>query len=346
MRSISRPQSRGRSRPASGQAAVSSFAAAGRTRTPRPRARRPSRGQADERRERRVRAAVAVERALELGVGALERVVVPVEAAARLGGGDEQRNEDRAPERLVLADPLVGVRAREDARGRLVLERREGLARVLAQGEPPGPLLDEGADERPVLVERRAVRARVLLERDREVGAALELEAEVEERAEAEPAERREELRRARRPARASRWEVGCRTPGRTRGTVTPPPGSFLPDSRAPVRHARVVALRVRADPGPAAAARTAGPPVDRGASSARPHEPRGLPEHATQLVRRRARRAGARATARRRRAPRPSTCSRCRPRAAGRGAPRRPRACLRARASARPCRRGRAGRP
>ena len=35
----------------------------------------------------------------------------------------------------------------------------------------------------------------VLLERDREVGAALELEAEVEERAEAEAAERGEELR-------------------------------------------------------------------------------------------------------------------------------------------------------
>ena len=93
-------------------------------------------GQADERREGRVRAPVAVEGALELAVGALEGVVVPVEAAARLGGGDEQRDQDRAPEGLVLADPLVGVGAGEDSGGRLVLERRERLARVLAQGEP------------------------------------------------------------------------------------------------------------------------------------------------------------------------------------------------------------------
>jgi hypothetical protein len=70
---------------------------------------------------------VAVERALELDVGALEGVVVPVEAAAGLGRVDEKRDQDRASERLVLADALVGVRAREDAGGGLVLERCERL---------------------------------------------------------------------------------------------------------------------------------------------------------------------------------------------------------------------------
>ena len=134
-------------------------------------------GHADERSDGRVCAPVAEEGALEPRVGSLEGGVVPVEAAAGLRRGDEDRDEDRAPERLVLAHALVRVRVGEDPRGRLVLEDGERLARVLAEREAPGALLDEGADQRTVLVERRAVGAAVLLERDGDVGAALQLEA-------------------------------------------------------------------------------------------------------------------------------------------------------------------------
>ena len=50
-------------------------------------------------------------------------------------------------EGLVLAHPLVRVGACEDPGGRLVLERRERLSGILAQGHPAATLLDERADE-------------------------------------------------------------------------------------------------------------------------------------------------------------------------------------------------------
>jgi len=74
------------------------------------------------------------------------------------------------------------VGAREDPGGRLVLQRGERLEGVLAPGQPVGPRLDERADERAVLVERRPVGRDVLGKGDRQLGTLLELPAELEER--------------------------------------------------------------------------------------------------------------------------------------------------------------------
>src|SRR5581483_9118568 len=63
--------------------------------------------------------------------------------------------------------------------------------------EPVGARLDEAAHERAVLVERRLPVRRVLLERERELAAAVELADEDGEGAEAEAAERVVEMRRA-----------------------------------------------------------------------------------------------------------------------------------------------------
>jgi hypothetical protein len=155
----------------------------------------PPRGEADERSEGRVGAALAVERALEAGVGGAEGSIVPVEPAARFRGRPEKRDEDRAAKSLVLADPFVGMRAREQASRRLLLESGERFLSVIPVRQPPAALLDEGADEGPVLVQSRPVRARVLLERDGDVGPVLELERELEEGAEAKSAQGAVELR-------------------------------------------------------------------------------------------------------------------------------------------------------
>ena len=89
-------------------------------------------GDADERRDGAVRVAFAEERLLELRVGAVEGRVVPVEAAAALGGADEQRHEHAAVERAALVGRHALVGAREDARGRLALEVGDGGAHVVA----------------------------------------------------------------------------------------------------------------------------------------------------------------------------------------------------------------------
>ena len=146
-------------------------------------------GDPDERRDGRVRVPLAEERRLELGVRAVERLVVPVEAAARFGGGHQQRQDDRAEERVLFIRALTGVRAGEDPRGRLAAQVVHGQSRVLADRERGGARLEEGADERAVLVERGPSERRVLLEGEREVGAALELRAEHAERSEAEATE-------------------------------------------------------------------------------------------------------------------------------------------------------------
>src|SRR5439155_25448810 len=109
----------------------------------------------------------------------------------------EQRHQDRPAERLVLPDPLARVRPREDPRSRLVLERRERIVRIVSAAKSLGAHLDEGGDERAVLVERRSIRPAVLFQRDGDLGALLELEAEIEEGAQAEGAKRAEERRRA-----------------------------------------------------------------------------------------------------------------------------------------------------
>ena len=141
--------------------------------------------------------ALAVERALELLVGAREGGVVPVEAAAALGRAHEERHEhaavDGAP--FVAHVSLVGMG--EDPGGGLAQQVGDRVLDVDPGEEPLGPRLDEAAHERPVLVERRpAVRA-VLLEREGEVDAVLEIPREDGEGAETEAAERVMEVRSA-----------------------------------------------------------------------------------------------------------------------------------------------------
>jgi len=81
------------------------------------------------------------------------------------------------------------VSAREDARGRLAAQVVHGESRVLAGGERGCARLEERTDERAVLVERGTPELRVLLEGEREVGAAVELRAEHAEGSEAEATE-------------------------------------------------------------------------------------------------------------------------------------------------------------
>ena len=82
--------------------------------------------------------------------------------------------------------------------GGLARELLERDQRVVAAAQPIGALLDEVADERPVLVERGPVLADVLLEGERErLACVVELAQEVGERAERERAQGVMELRRA-----------------------------------------------------------------------------------------------------------------------------------------------------
>ena len=71
--------------------------------------------------------AVAEERILELLVGVRESRVVPVEAAASLGGLDEERDEDAAIDGAALVADVSLVRASEDPRSRLAQQIRDGV---------------------------------------------------------------------------------------------------------------------------------------------------------------------------------------------------------------------------
>ena len=74
--------------------------------------------------------AFAEECALELHVGARERGVVPVEAAAQLGRAHQQWEQDAAEEGLVLVGARPRVCAREDGGGRRALELLHGKLSV------------------------------------------------------------------------------------------------------------------------------------------------------------------------------------------------------------------------
>jgi hypothetical protein len=132
--------------------------------------------EADERRDRPVRAATAEQRLLELLVRPVERSVVPVEAAARLRDAEQQR-EQHALERFVAEESRGGLRAH-------VLHRELCVLPVL---ELARPRFDEVANERTVLVQGRAPTRSVLLERERQLRV---LRREHVERAEAEAAKR------------------------------------------------------------------------------------------------------------------------------------------------------------
>ena len=87
------------------------------------------------------------------------------------------------------------MRPREDRGGRLALELVERHLCVLEGRDRVRAILQEGADERPVLVERRAACGLVLLEREREVTPVIQLVEHRRESAQAERAQRVMEVR-------------------------------------------------------------------------------------------------------------------------------------------------------
>ncbi len=96
------------------------------------------------------------------------------------------------------------MRAREDRGRRLPLEVVDRVPRIREPAKRRRLLLDERAHERPVLVERRPVRRRVLLEGERDLRAALGCEGSQAERAqgfvEVRSSQRHARLLRAGRP--------------------------------------------------------------------------------------------------------------------------------------------------
>ena len=123
----------------------------------------------------------AEQRALELGVDALEGAVLPVEAPAGLRRSAQHREQDRVEERAVYGRVVTG--AREARRGRLAAQLTERDPGIGELREPEGPRLHVVADERPVLVEAGAV----LVEDERDLSPAR-LRRELGERCEAERA--------------------------------------------------------------------------------------------------------------------------------------------------------------
>ena len=164
---------------ASGHRAASSFATVvARTRIPRPSStvvptERPTSGAAAWYLARR-----AEQRLLQLAVDTVERAVLPVEAAAGLGGTDERRQENGAVEGAGLGGVLAGVAAGEDRGGGLAVQLVEREPGVLELREDVGARLDVVAQERPVLVP-----AVVLLDHEGDLTVRLDLRAERREAA-------------------------------------------------------------------------------------------------------------------------------------------------------------------
>ena len=102
--------------------------------------------------------------------------------------GDE-RQEDRAEQRLVGAHLRSRVRAREDGGRGLAAQLIEGEAGIGEREQPSCTTLHVVAGQRPVLVERGPVARGVRVERKRELVAVRQLAREERERAQAEPAQ-------------------------------------------------------------------------------------------------------------------------------------------------------------
>ena len=163
---------------------------------------------------------------------------MPVEAAAPLRGPGQHRDENRAKERLVagVADPRVG--AREDRRRGLPLQIVDRVARVRQPPQRRRLLLDEAAHERPVLVERRPFPGRMLLERERDLRAALGRERR---RGRTRAATRRDAGREARPGVTRAAGRLLPGTPGTSRSCGCRRPG---PTSESAHRSAGTAARR------------------------------------------------------------------------------------------------------
>jgi hypothetical protein len=112
------------------------------------------------------------------------------------------------------------VRAREDLRGRLTPQLGDREPRVLPSRQRRGPLLDEAAHQRPVLVQRGPTGRVVLLEGERQLRALVELAVQLLESPEAETPERMLEMRRAN--GHASAYAPGEAFPALPSGRAEP----------------------------------------------------------------------------------------------------------------------------
>jgi hypothetical protein len=190
---------------------------------------RPGR-EPDQRRDRGVLAMLAEQRLLEARIGALEGVVAPIGPPGRLGDVGEERQQDRAQQRLLLA-ALGGMRGRVYAGGRLAGQLLDRDPRVRERAEPVRPCLDVGAQQGPVLVEP----TRMLLEGERDLVAGLDVRGQEGERSQAEAAQAFVQVRGA------HGHDLWLRA-----GSLLSSLGEvFSLASRAPVGHAVVVALAV-----------------------------------------------------------------------------------------------------
>ena len=226
-----------------GPDAVSSPPSAGRTRSPEPSsivppADRPTSGATRRRRAWRRRASARAPRRRARSPRRPSRTRRRPRPCGR-GAGSRRCGAGRRPRRM--RSP-AWARAKIPAAGS---SRRATSASCASSRRemPVGARLDEGADERAVLVERRPVRRGVLGEGDRNVGSGLDLGAQLEERAEAERAQRAMERRRARDgrchegTRYASAQAPSCLTPGRNgapMGSCAGSPSPFSSPQRSP----------------------------------------------------------------------------------------------------------------
>ena len=130
--------------------------------------------ESDQRRDSRICTTAAEQRALELAVGSIEDLVVPVETTAMLRNVGQDRQQDGADQSSVVASLATRVRARKDRRRRLAAQLLQCGQSVGKRCQAAGARLDVATDERPILVER-ALAAVVLLEGKLKLGARLDL---------------------------------------------------------------------------------------------------------------------------------------------------------------------------
>ena len=129
---------------------------------------------ADERRHRVVEMAAAGDAAVERGEDRVEGLVGALEAVLALGDLHGQRPHHRGAQRLAVVDRVADVQARVLHRAGRRLEQRQRAARVGQREDERAALVEEGAVERPVAVERRLA-ALVRVEHERHLAAVGEV---------------------------------------------------------------------------------------------------------------------------------------------------------------------------
>ena len=129
---------------------------------------------ADERRHRVVEMAAAGDAAVERGEDRVEGLLRALEAVLALGDLHGQRPHHGGAQGFAVVDLVADVQARVLDRARRRLEQRQRAARVGQREDERAALVEEGAVERPVAVERRLA-ALVRVEHERHLAAVREV---------------------------------------------------------------------------------------------------------------------------------------------------------------------------